>query len=56
MSAETDQLCGVIANSRNGYRERKLMTCVDTLALRISRLRLGSVFPDDVFERYQRVD
>lgn len=56
MDAEADQLCGGGANSRNGYRERSLATCVGTLTLRIPKLRTGSFFPDDVIERYQRVD
>ena len=56
MSAEADQLCGATGNARNGYRERKLVTCVGTLTLRIPKLRTGSFFPDDVIERYQRVD
>ena len=56
MDAEADQLCGGGANSRNGYRERGLATCVGTLTLRIPKLRTGSFFPDDVIERYQRVD
>lgn len=28
MDAEADQLCAGGANSRNGYRERNLVTCV----------------------------
>lgn len=56
MDAEADQLCGGGANSRNGYRERSLTTCVGTLTLRIPKLRTGSFFPDDVIERYQRAD
>ena len=28
MDAEADQLCSEGANSRNGYRERNLVTCV----------------------------
>lgn len=56
MGAEADQLCGATGNSRNGYRERRLKTCVGTLTLRIPKLRTGSFFPDDVIERYQRVD
>ena len=56
MSAEADQLCEATGNSRNGYRERKLVTCVGVLTLRIPKLRVGSFFPDDVIERYQRVD
>lgn len=56
MDAEADQLCGGGANSRNGYRERPLATCVGTLTLRIPKLRSSSFFPEDVLERYQRVD
>lgn len=56
MDAEADQLCGGGANSRNGYRERSLATCVGTLTLRIPKLRTGSFFPDDVIECYQRAD
>lgn len=56
MSAEADQLCGATGNSRNGYRDRRLTTCVGVLNLRIPKLRSGSFFPDDVIERYQRVD
>ena len=51
MSAEADQLCGATGNSKNGYRERRLVTCVGTLTLRIPKLRSGSFFPDDVLER-----
>lgn len=56
MSAEADQMCEATGNSRNGYRERMLVTCVGTLTLRVPKLRTGSFFPDDVIERYQRVD
>ena len=56
MDEEADQLCGDGANSRNGYRNRTLETCVGTLNLRILKLRTGSFFPEDVLERYQRVD
>ena len=56
MDEEADQLCGDGANSRNGYRNRTLETCVGTLNLRIPKLRTGSFFPEDVLERYQRVD
>ena len=55
MDAEADQLCSG-SNTRNGYRERRLKTCVGALTLRIPKLRTGSFFPDDVIERYQRVD
>lgn len=56
MDSEADQPCGGGANSRNGYRERSLATCVGTLTPRIPKLRSGSFFPEDVLERYQRVD
>lgn len=41
MDEEADQLCGDGANSRNGYRNRTLETCVGTLNLRIPKLRTG---------------
>lgn len=56
MDAEADQLCSGGANSRNGYRERNLVTCVGDITMRIPKLRSGSFFPEDVVERYQRVD
>ena len=56
MDAEADRLCGGGANSRNGYRERSLATCVGTLTLRIPKLRTGIFFPEDVIERHRRVD
>ena len=56
MDAEADQLCAGGANSRNGYRERNLVTCVSDITLRIPKLRTGGFFPEDVVERYQRVD
>lgn len=56
MDAGADQLCGSGANSRNGYRERSLATRVGTLTLRISKLRSGSFFPEEVIERYQGID
>lgn len=56
MDAEADQLCSGGANSHNGYRERNLATCVGDITLRIPKLRNGSFFPEDVVERYQRVD
>ena len=56
MDAEADRLCAGGANSRNGYRERNLVTCVGDITMRIPKLRSGSFFPEDVVERYQRVD
>ena len=56
MDEEADQLCSDGANSRNGYRNRTLETCVGALNLRIPKLRTGSFFPEDVLERHRRVD
>ena len=56
MDAEADQLCAGGANSRNGYRERNLVTCVGEITMRIPKLRSGRFFPEDVVERHQRVD
>lgn len=56
MDAEADQACEASGNSRNGYRERKLKTCVGELTLRVPKLRSGSFFPEDVIERHRRVD
>ena len=55
MDAEAAQLCSGGANSRNGYRELNLVTCVGDITMRIPKLRSGSFFPEDVVERYQRV-
>lgn len=55
MDAEADELCGE-NNSRNGYRDRKLQTCVGVLNLRVPKFRQGSFFPEDVLTRYQRAD
>lgn len=56
MGAEADWLCESAGNGRNGHGERRLTTCVGTLALRTPKPRAGSFFPDDVPGRYQRVD
>ena len=56
MDTEVGQLCAGGANSRNGYRERNLVTCVGDITMRIPKLRSGSFFPEDVVERCQRVD
>lgn len=41
---------------RNGYRVRKLVTSFGTINLRIPKLRAGRYFPEDLIERYLRVD
>ena len=38
MDAEADQLCAGGANSRNGYRERELKTCMGDITLLIPKL------------------
>ena len=56
MDAETDRQCSGGAKSRNGYRESSLATFVGTLTLCVPKLHSGSFFPQDVIERYHRVD
>lgn len=64
MSAKAEEACGAEygsrdperQNSRNGYRKRGLSTSAGDLTLRIPKLRQGTFFPDDVIERYCRID
>lgn len=56
MDVQADEACAEGANSRNGYRTRKLVTTVGTLDLRIPKLRMGTYFPEDVLDRYSRTD
>lgn len=64
MSAKADEACNAPygsrdpgrSNSRNGYRARGLSTAVGDIELRIPKLRSGSFFPEEVIERYCRVD
>ena len=55
MDAQADDACEA-GNRRNGYRERKLTTSVGTISLRIPKLRSGTYFPEDLINRYSRVD
>lgn len=55
MDAQAAEACEN-GNRRNGHRERKLVTSVGTIDLRIPKLRAGSYFPEDPIERYSRVD
>ncbi|WP_346674363.1 transposase [Enorma phocaeensis] len=55
MDAQADELLGD-GNRRNGYRERRLVTAVGEVTLRIPKLREGSYFPDDIVRPYSRVD
>lgn len=43
-------------NRRNGYRERRLAIGVGAITLGIPKLHAGSYFPEDLIERYSRVD
>ena len=55
MDWQADELCGE-GNRRNGYRERKLVTTVGEITLRIPKLREGTYFPDELIRPYSRVD
>ena len=55
MDAQAEDACAD-GNQRNGYRERRLVTAVGTINLRIPKLRRGSYFPEDLLIRYSRVD
>lgn len=64
MSAKADEACNASygqrtperENRRNGYRPRSLVTSAGELSLKIPKLRRGAFFPEDVIERYCRVD
>lgn len=56
MDEQADMACEGGANSRNGYRERGLLTPAGKITLRIPKLRCGTYFPDGILERYGRVD
>lgn len=56
MDEQADMACEGGANSRNGYRERGLITPAGKITLRIPKLRCGTYFPDGILERYSRVD
>ena len=56
MDEQADMACEGGANSRNGYRERGLVTPVGRITLRIPKLRCGTYFPEGMLERYSRVD
>ncbi len=55
MDAQAEDACAD-GNQRNGYRERSLVTSVGRITLRIPKLRRGTYFPEDLIERYSRVD
>lgn len=55
MDAQADEACAE-GNRRNGYRERRLVTCVGEITLRIPKLRTGSYYPEDLLTRWSRTD
>ena len=55
MDWQADELCGE-GNRRNGYRERKLVTVLGEITMRIPKLREGTYFPDELIRPYSRVD
>lgn len=55
MDARADEARGS-GSRRNGHRERKLVASVGAANLRIPKLLAGSYFPEDLIERYLRVD
>ena len=56
MAAQADAACEATGTTRNGFREKRLVTQVGTIALRIPKLRRGSYFPDGLIERWSRAD
>lgn len=56
LNAVMDEQASELGVARNGYRERRLDTCVGTVTLRIPKLREGSYFPDDIVQRWSRTD
>lgn len=55
MDARADEACAE-GNSRNGYRERRPLTCVGEITLRIPKLRGGGYHPEDLLTRWSRTD
>lgn len=41
-------------NTRNGYRHRRLDTCVGSIDVAVPKLRVGVLFPDWLLERRSR--
>lgn len=55
MDAQADEACAD-GNQRNGYRQRKLVTCVGEITLKIPKLRTGGYYPEDLLTRWSRTD
>ena len=56
MDEQADMACEGGASSRNGYRERGLVTVAGKITLRIPKLRCGTCFPEGMPERCSRAD
>lgn len=56
MDEQADMACEGGTNSRNGYRERGLVTPAGKITLRIPKLHCGTYFPEGMPERYSRAD
>lgn len=56
MDEQVDMACEGGANSRNGYRERGLVTPAGKITLRIPKLRCGTYFSEGMLERCSRAD
>ena len=55
MDWQADELYGE-GNRRNGYRERRLVTVLGEITMRVPKLREGTYFPDELIRPYSRVD
>lgn len=55
MDMQADEACAN-GTQRNGYRERKLITCVGEITLMIPKLRVGTYYPEDLLTRWSRSD
>lgn len=51
-----DEQVSELGAVRNGYRERRLDTCVGSITLKIPKLREGTYFPNDIVEKWSRTD
>lgn len=56
LNAVMDEQASELGAVRNGYRERRLDTCVGPITLKIPKLREGTYFPGDIVERWSRTD
>lgn len=51
-----DEQVSELGAVRNGYRERRLDTCIGSVTLKIPKLREGTYFPNDIVEKWSRTD